>query len=626
MGILFAPLFPELWPPLLCLFLAFVLLGSAFLLLSRQSYDRRWWYGLLMFLFFICIGLYHRLTYPDHAHSDFIGKLDLSEGDALLVELVEELHLTSSGRALKVLCRCVAVKEKKCRGRLLLYFSLRDGVDFDVGDLLLIPAVFEEIPGPGVPHVFDYRAYMAGRQVYFQAFVRSGDFVLVGHVFRFWHIPLRFRGRLLRVLRKHMEEGEALAVVGAMVLGERRQMDRDVKELYARTGAMHVLAVSGLHMGLIYFFLLWVFRKVPLGIRHRQGFHFFMGLFGLWGFALLTGASPSALRAAVLFSFLLGGRWIGQRSNAFNALAASAFCLLWYNPLWLGDLSFQLSYSAILGILLFQQGVFACWAPPSVLLLRVWKLISVSVAAQLSTAPLSLYHFHRFSNGFWLSSLLVVPAAPFILLATLVLFLSDWFSPVLASWVAWVLEHFVLLLNGALRLIARLPGQSMEGFFISLSQVLLLYGVLAFFALAFKTGRGRYVFYGLALLLAVQLESGFRQMQQRRAAFFLVYPMGKGKFVLDAVAGGQRLTLYHAQPSSGWELDMLRDFRAYFGLERGCDVQLGHVDSLRMLQMMWKRPFLQLDTFLIFVDEGPPFEGFESEAFGIDTVFFVKGQ
>ncbi len=624
LGIFLASLWSEPQPHSLWFGLALAFLIFALLLTGRQSYTHRWRYGFVTLLFFVCLGLYHRSTYPDNSHSDFIGKLEFSDEEALLVELIEPLGPNSSGKFLRFIGRCVAVGKRPCRGKLLLYFSTQDEPTFQVGDLLLVPAALQEIPAPLVPHTFDYRAYMAGRQIYFRAFIGKGDFLTVGHVRRFWHVTLAFRERLLDVLHKHVKEREALAVIGAMVLGERRQMDASLKDLYARTGAMHVLAVSGLHMGLIYFFMLWLFQKAPLQIRNKKGLRFIAGLWGLWGFALLTGASPSALRAAVLFSFLLAGQWVSRQPNTFNSLAASAFCLLWYNPLWLSDLSFQLSYSAILGILLFQRDVFSCWFPQSVLLLKAWKLTSVSIAAQISTMPLGLYYFHRFSNGFWLSSLLAIPAAPFVLLGSFTLFLCDCFSPALATRLGWILERFVILLNEGLRLIAHIPGQSVEGFFISKFQLLALYAALACIALAWKTRRGKYLLYGLTLLLIVQLESGFRQMRFKRTTFLMSYPMSKGKFLLDAIAGGQRLTLYTALPSNSWERARSKDFRAYLKLQKGVDLSLAKVDSFQMNRIKWKRPFLQLDTVLIYLREsGELTRESAEESFGADTTFFV---
>ncbi len=626
-GILSVELWPGPWALQWSFYPAAVFLVFAFYVLRKRVYENRWQFGLCMLLFFFFTGAYHRAFYPDESKADFLGKLSAGSEDALLVELIEPPRLTTSGKSRRVLCRCVAINERPCRGKLLIYLSVSDSLRLRAGDLLLMPAAFEEIPPPANPYAFDYRAYMKAKQIHFRAFVRNGGYMLVGHVHRLWYSVLAFRQKLLDVLPKYLQDENARAVVSAMVLGERKQMSRELKDLYAQTGAMHVLAVSGLHMGLIYFFLIWIFDKAFPSMRSYRGLRFLSGLVGLWSFALLTGASPSVLRAATLFSFLLAGKWIDERPNTFNSLAASAFCLLWYNPLWLKDLSFQLSYAALLGILLLRRDIYLLWLPDRLPLLRAWKLTSVSIAAQISTAPLGMYYFHRFSNGFWLSSLLVVPAAPFILLGGLLLLLLDGLSPALAAHLGVALEYFVLGINRMLQVIAHLPGQCIDGIFLNMPQLLLLYLAVVFWALAFKSRQGRYLLYGMALLLGVQVISGFRQIRQKHHPLWVAYEMKRGQFLLDAIAGGERLTIYNHPPLPREESFVAEGLRRRFGVvEKGEVINLAQAENneLRLQQMAWHKPFLQIgDELLLFLDANHalPEDPFE---LGIDTLFLLK--
>ncbi len=616
---------PSFWgqPSVLTFLFGMLMLGL--LLLKARKYRKRWQFGIWVLLLFFVLGAWHRSVYPDLAHPDFVGNLKVEKRDYLLAEALEWPQDTRSGHSRKLLCRAVMAGGKKCSGLFLLYFPPEDeAFDVRAGSLLLLPARLREISAPENPFAFDYRAYMVNKQVCLQLFVRAGEYSVVGLVKRPWYRVLAFRQKLLGVLRKHLQREEVLAVVSAMVLGERAYMSDELRDSYARSGAMHVLAVSGLHMGLIYFFMLWLFDRLGARVKRYKGLRFFVGMAGLWGFALLTGASPSVLRAATLFSFVLAGKWVQEFPNTFNSLAASAFCLLWYNPLWLNDLSFQLSYLAILGILLLQHDIFLLWLPGRSSVLWAWRMTSVSIAAQLSTAPLGMYYFHRFSNGFWLSSLLVIPAAPLILLGSLLLFLCDAFLPFLAPWLGKGLELLVLGVNAFLDFLSHLPGQSIEGIFFTSFQLFLSYGALVCLVLFLKQKRGRYFVYGLALLLAVSLSTAFRQIQVRQRTTPVVYQLRGGKKMIDVFCGGQRLTIADKDVSKKEESYAADGMRLYMGAVEIARLDFARRDSFCSGPFVWRPPFVLAGSRLFALRLGGEADSLpllpDGAAFPVDSV------
>lgn len=603
-GMLVGAANPAFWSSRIVFAVLLLLLLLGFSLLRQSVYRKRWQFGIWVLTFFFVMGAWHRAVYPAYMKSDFVGNLSLRDGDLLLAEALEWPHSTQSERSLKVLCRVVKAGGQACSGLFLAYLPKSDSLlNVRAGSLLLLPARLREIPPPRNPFAFDYRAYMANKQVYHQVFARSGECTVLGVVRRPWYAVLAFRQKLLGVLKKYLHREEALAVVSAMVLGERAYMSAELKESYARSGAMHVLAVSGLHMGLIYFFMLWLFDRLGPRIRQYKGLRFLAGMMGLWGFALLTGASPSVLRAATLFSFILAGKWIQESPNTFNSLAASAFCLLWYNPLWLSDLSFQLSYMAILGILLLRRDLFLLWLPRNTALLAGWKLTSVSVAAQLSTAPLGMYYFHRFSNGFWLSSLVVIPAAPVILLGSLLLFLCDAFVPVLAPWLGRGLELLVLAINGFLKFLSHLPAQSVEGIFLDRAQLLCLYVALLFLVLFFKLRVGKYLLLTLTFLLVVQGFSAFRQMKLRQKSVAVNYVIRPGKSLTDVFCAGRRLTFCDSTVSASEERYAVEGMRIYMGAAESGRLDFEKPDSFCLGPFAWRPPYLLAGRELFVLQE-----------------------
>lgn len=277
---------------------------------------------------------------------------------------------------------------------------------------------------------------------------------------------LQQRERLLNRYHRQGLQGEAYAVVAAMTLGDRSAIDPALRQSYNVSGAAHVLALSGLHMGIIYGLL----SLLAFGRRRRVLVQSLI-VVALWLFVFLVGMPASAVRAATMLS-LYALLSLGYRERAsINALAFTAIVMLVISPLMLFDVGFQMSFLAVLSILVWTP-VMLRWLPErlqqrSRLVRWLWGLTVVTLAAQLGVAPLIAYYFGRFSTWFLLTAFLVIPVVTVILWLALAVLLVSALSPVLTA--------LVTTLNSGLALIARLPGASIEGLHPSLLQVLLVY-------------------------------------------------------------------------------------------------------------------------------------------------------
>jgi competence protein ComEC len=375
------------------------------------------------------------------------------------------------------------------QGRVLAYFPADATAPLEPGRKLLIRSRMDTIRGPSDPQAFDYRAYLAGKGIRRQCFLREGDWqegsLSGGGMARI----RRWQKTLLGTLELRLEASQAFPVAAAMVLGSRDALSAELRDAYTRTGALHVLAVSGLHVGLVYWMLLGLWKLVPWRHPWRDRLLMLSCLAGIWLFALTTGAAPSVLRASVLFSFLLIGNGLGRQGNVYNSLAASAFCMLWVDPRWLYDIGFQLSYTAVAGIVFFQPKIYKLLLLPRGPLDYVWSLTAVSAAAQLGTLPITLYYFHQFPMYFWLSGLLVVPAAPIILVCGLLLLVLEGLHPGWGAWPAWLLNQLIPLLNRGLEHIQHWPGSVWENIRIPGYWVFLLYVALVLVALGLERRR-----------------------------------------------------------------------------------------------------------------------------------------
>jgi competence protein ComEC len=322
-------------------------------------------------------------------------------------------------------------------------------------------------------------------------------------------------------LRKHIPGERESGLAEALLLGYRQDLDPELNRVYANTGAVHVIAISGMHLGLIYL-LLGILLK-PLE-KKRQGrwLRALQLTGGLWLFSLLAGASPSVLRAAVMFTCLVLGETLRRSGSVYNTLAFSAFVLLLINPFWLWDAGFQLSYAAVISILLFQRPLYHLLYIKNKWTDAVWKLSTVTLAAQVFTAAISLYHFHQFPIYFWLSNLVAVPLSSIVLIGEILL-CGLFFWPVAAGLLGELLSLLIRLMNGFVEWVDALPFAVWEALQLSAAQTLLLLCLPAGVAWSlFHQARNGLRFAAICLLLLLGLRA-IDFYQRNRQQLLIVY-------------------------------------------------------------------------------------------------------
>ncbi|QOI97626.1 MAG: ComEC family competence protein [Flammeovirgaceae bacterium] len=361
------------------------------------------------------------------------------------------------------------------RGNVLLYFSKNDFAEpFSYGTTLLINGAPQPLTPPANPGEFDYKRFLGFRNIYHQHFIRNNSVMLHdttgGNVF-FKEVYV-IRNKALQIINTCINGTQQQAIAAALILGVKDGLDTDLTQAYAASGAMHVLAVSGLHVGIIYMIILFVLQPTS---RSRQGKWAlaFVSIVLLWGYASITGFSPSVLRAVTMFSFVALARPLNYRTNIYNILAVSAFVLLLFNPYLVMSVGFQLSYLAVIGIVYLQPVLYRAWIPKSILLDKVWQITCVSLAAQLATFALGLLYFHQFPVYFLFSNLFVIPGATLILITGIALLAISWI-PVAAKVFGVVLSALIKTLNFLVFTTERLPFSIIENVYITTLQCWLL--------------------------------------------------------------------------------------------------------------------------------------------------------
>lgn len=503
-------------------------------------------YGIVHFVFWLAFG--HALYTLNHFENDanFIGKA-YKPGTLLAATLTtppEPKPKSYRAEASVVQWDQSTRHWKPLSGGIILYFN-KDSLpgDLGIGSRVAFTKALQPIRSSGNPGSFDYRQYAAAQGLFFQVYLKPGEYaadeVKSGYWLRAW--PIKARNHLLGVLRKYIPDPKTLGVAEALLTGYRNDMDKELNWQYAGTGVAHIIAISGLHLGMIQaglLFLLMPLRK----IRHGKNIRALVVILLLWVFTIITGAGPSVLRSALMFTILLFGEVIGRKGNSYNSLAASAFILLLLNPGVLFDVGFQLSYSAVLSIFMFNRPIAQWVQTGNKWVDKTWQVFSVTLAAQILTLPFVVYYFNQFPVYFLLANLAAIPLSWLALNLSLLLTLFFFWLPPVAAMLGRGIHISIAAMNQSIAWIDRLPMSRIENIYLPLPQAILLMVMIAFLSAWFllrHKGSAVIAFGGLLALII------YREMLWQQNSF-------RQKLVVYNISGHTAIDLFSGHSATFW--------------------------------------------------------------------------
>ncbi len=336
------------------------------------------------------------------------------------------------------------------KGKIIIYFKKDSVLNLQYGTQLVFKKPLQEIKNSGNPGGFDYKRFCLFKEITHQVYLKPEEFeILRGEkVSQFRSFIYNIREKVLNILRTNILSKKELGLAEALLIGYKDDLEQSLVQSYTNTGVVHIIAISGLHLGLIYWLLSMLFK--PLQKRKKtRWLRPVLIISGLWLFSLMAGAQPSILRSALMFTCIVVGDSLARKPSIFNTMAVSAFILLCINPYFLWDVGFQLSYAAVLSIIIFMRPVYNWFYIKNKLLDFIWKLNAVTIAAQVLTVPLGIYHFHQFPNLFLLTNFLAVPLSSAILLGEIFLCVIS-FIPAAAllfgkllTWLIWIMNTYI---------------------------------------------------------------------------------------------------------------------------------------------------------------------------------------
>lgn len=504
-GIILCHIFPQLnssilIPGIVGLFIMFF----SFFILKEKQYNLRWVFGSGLFIFLIS---FTHFQYHNQEANSILKTTEKNIGEYYIGTIIDipELKPRSVG--------CNVKLSTQNNNKVVLYFEqTSDAFNLQPGDEVVIYSKLEPFKNFGNPDDFDYPRFMKIRGFSGSGFVAATDWKKTGNQSNsITCISQRIRAKTLTFYKSFELTDDAYALISALTLGYKKDLTEDLQEAFRVSGTAHVLAVSGLHVGIIYLVISTIFsflgNKGKLYILRQC-----LVIITLWGYVFIAGMSASVVRAAIMLTINCIGNIYNLKGFTLNTLSAAAFFILIFSPFTLFDISFQMSFGAVFSILFFQPKLQTIYTPSNKIIKYIWNLTTVSLSAQLGIFPLVLYYFGTFPTYFFITNILVVPlvgiiiytVSPLIILS-LSIFTNSVFFEFFRTVFKWAIKTLIELTLKIVYFTETLPLSQLTDLSISLFQTILLVGIIFVFTNWIYTRGHRSLIFSLTLVLVLLL-------------------------------------------------------------------------------------------------------------------------
>ncbi|MBA9073754.1 competence protein ComEC [Flavobacterium gossypii] len=488
---------------------------------SKKDFLQKIYFGIAAYVVFFSIGISTQAIHNERfSKNHYSHKIDEYNHH---VEVVLHEKLRSNASNKRYVAMVCSIDTSNAKGKILLSIS-KKGLkqDFTIGSRLYVYGTISEPRAPSNPNQFDYRKYLANKSIYGQLYANVSEIKVSQKIDKnIWYYASEFRNTIIKNLKSSGFKNEELNVVIALILGQQQDISPELLKDYQLAGAVHILSVSGLHVGCIMIFIGFLLGGLP---KNRWGNFIKIAILlsFLWAFAIIAGFSPSVTRSVVMFSFVAVGKYARRKTNIFHTLIVSMLFILLFEPSFIFDIGFQLSYCALFFIVWMQPLFASVWQPKTWILKYFWDILTVSFAAQIGTFPLSTYYFHQFPGLFFITNLLVLPLLGFIL--ALGVFVLVWaFFDIVPTFLAKSLEWSISLLNKIINWVASFESFIFQDISFSWQMLVACYVLILAFVLWVKQPNFQRLSFALSSLILLQLayfgNKYFNQSQEELIVF-----------------------------------------------------------------------------------------------------------
>ncbi len=488
--------------------LVLLILNSSYKMINGKDYSGLW--GLIFQAFLFFAGSLSCILYKQCIRSDYYA---FKKSKYLKIQIISEPEkrqniILFDGLVTKTVRLSSSLSTQlnnkydfhSASGKIrVTILTNRDGLALKYGEELLIPAIYRETEPPLNPAEFNFKDWLATQNIYHQVLLRDNEFIRLNtntgnSLIR---LALALREEQVSVYRKLIKNNDAFSIAATLILGYRTNLSAEMLDIYSKTGTIHVLSVSGMHVGLVYVILNWLLFFLN-GKKIFRALKTMIILALIWFYALLTGFSPSVLRAAVMISVFITATLFNRNSNSYNTIAFAAFCLLVYHPFLIWDVGFQLSFMAVFGLVYLQPKIKDMLPLKCPWLTKGWSVIAMSLAAQLSTYPFSVYYFHQFPVYFLLSNLFIMlPAALIMYTGILVLIFK-------LECLGTLFEWLIIFMNSGLTRISTFPLSGISAIWLTKTELALLCLALTLFIISLNELRKQLLIISVTIFLCFQ--------------------------------------------------------------------------------------------------------------------------
>jgi competence protein ComEC len=453
---------------------------------SNKKFEQNSLFGISLCLLFFSLGITTIIVNNDVLKENHYAKSKSNFEGNHSIEIIIREQLRTSISNNRYVAIVKKINGKIVKGKVLLNFK-KDSIikPFTVGQQLQIQDQIIRNFKPNNPNQFDYGNYLETKGICAQIFTQASQVKISNQIEKdIWYYTAYFRNRIIENLVKRGFKKDNLAVIIALILGQQQDISPEVIKDYQYAGAIHILSVSGLHVGFIMLFTNFLLLPLPKS-KFGNLLRLIVVITFLWLFAIVAGLAPSVVRSVVMFSFIAVGKHFNKETNMYHTILVSVFLILLFEPMFLFDIGFQLSYIAVFFILWLQPLLKSIWSPKNKITIYFWDILTVSFAAQIGALPLSIYYFHQFPSLFFMTNLVLIPCLSVIMILGLVLMIFAFFGniPLLLS---QIVEMGVVLMNYFIKWIASFETFIIKDIPLSFTLLLSLYFLIFTWIIWFK--------------------------------------------------------------------------------------------------------------------------------------------
>ncbi|SHF91602.1 ComEC/Rec2 family competence protein [Flavobacterium defluvii] len=513
-----------------------------FYFLSKKNKKTNIFFGICSYLISfstgICVLLFHTDTYDK---SNYTHSKTVFENPQFITFTLRE-KLKSNDYNDRFIGLINSIDNKAYSGKVIINIqkdSLKNPLI--IGNQIRVKTTLQRTSSSKNPNQFDYAKYLADKQIYAQVYCKKSEIRINKKIQKdIWYYSGRLHSTILKNLEKAHFSKDEMNVALALILGQQQEISSDIIKDYQYSGATHVLSVSGLHVGFIMLFIMFILKPVP-NTRKGSAIKLISILISLAGFAIISGLSPSVLRSVVMFSFVAIGNHLRRSGNIYHTLLVSILLILLFEPYFLFDVGFQLSYLALFFIVWLQPVLKKIWSPKNKIAIYIWNALTVSFAAQIGTLPLCLYYFHQFPGLFFVTNIIILPVLSFIMIAGIIVMIFAIFkSP--PEILVYVFEKSIFILNKMIHYVASFESFVIQDISFNFYYLITLYFLIITATIWFKKPSFNKLVIVLVSIISVQLSLIYTKREISNQKELIVYNTKKNTLISKRF--GSEITLF----------------------------------------------------------------------------------